>query len=382
MSKRDFSAKEFASRHARVRAAMAQAGIDVLAVIHPANINWLIGARHKAYQEFQCLFVPLEDRPFTMLTRLAEWWEVKRESLCEDVRGWGGREPGDPIAEFKKIIDEKGWSRRRIGLEVPRYYISVREYAAIRDAIGPVVDATRLIETLKWVKSPAELAYIKKAAGFADAAMKALLKAAKPGKTEHQLAAEAYRVMMGLGGDVPASPINLAFGERTAYAHGLPTERKLKRGDYVQVEFGGAYKRYCSTIGRQAVMGKPNKRQKELYDVVREACDACIAEIRDGVPAVTPHRAAKRVIAKAGFDEYRVHTTGYGIAPGFPPVWGESLDMFEGSRDVLKAGMVVSIEPPLFKWDEGLGARIIDNVLVTQKGCKILSKVKRDLIVL
>jgi Xaa-Pro dipeptidase len=121
---------------------------------------------------------------------------------------------------------------------------------------------------------------------------------------------------------------------------------------------------------------------REMYDLVRRASDACIAEIRAGVPAVVPHEAAKRVIADAGCDRYRVHTTGYGLAPGFPPTWGEPLHMLGGSRDILQAGMVVSVEPPVFIGEQRLGARIIDNVLVTDGGAVLLSQYSRDLIVI
>ena len=385
MYKRDFSAAEFATRQARVRAAMAARKLDLLVVIHPANINWLIGARHKSYQQFQCLFIGADASDgLVMLTRLAEQWELQAESLASEVRGWGGREPENPIDAFAAIVREKSWQGRRIGLEVPRYYIGVEEHGAIRAFLGSAIkaDATRLVEELKFVKSPAELRYIGKAVGFADAAMAAFVKAAKPGRTEHQLAGEVYRTMLSAGGDVPASPINIGFGPRSAYGHPLPSERKLRRGDFGQVEYGAAFRRYCTTLGRQVVVGKPNRKQSDLYKVVRESCDAAIAAIRPGVRADVPHEAAKRVIVKAGLEHGRWHLTGYGIAPGFAPVWGESLEMDGGSRDVIAAGMVLSIEPPVFLPKEKLGCRIIDNVLVTAKGCRVLSTYTRDLIVL
>jgi Xaa-Pro dipeptidase len=121
---------------------------------------------------------------------------------------------------------------------------------------------------------------------------------------------------------------------------------------------------------------------RELHDLVRRAADACIAQIRDGVPAVVPHEAAKRVIAGAGLDHGRVHTSGYGLAPGFPPTWGEPMHMLGGSRYTLQAGMVVTVEPPVFLGEERLGARIIDNVLVTRDGGELLSRFSRDLIVI
>ncbi|WP_239510303.1 M24 family metallopeptidase, partial [Enterobacter hormaechei] len=66
----------------------------------------------------------------------------------------------------------------------------------------------------------------------------------------------------------------------------------------------------------------------ELHAIALEAADALIAEIRDGVPALVPHEAAKRVIGREGLDRYRIHTSGYGLAPGFPPSWGEPVNMF------------------------------------------------------
>ncbi|WP_164163080.1 M24 family metallopeptidase, partial [Stenotrophomonas maltophilia] len=77
--------------------------------------------------------------------------------------------------------------------------------------------------------------------------------------------------------------------------------------------------------------------------------------IRDGVPALVPHEAAKRVIGREGLDRYRIHTSGYGLAPGFPPSWGEPVNMFGGATYTLRAGMVVSVEPPIFIGEEGLG---------------------------
>ena len=78
---------------------------------------------------------------------------------------------------------------------------------------------------------------------------------------------------------------------------------------------------------------------------------------------------------------YRMHTTGYGMAPGFPPSWGEGPSVFGGSRDILQAGMVVSVEPNVFLMHEGLGARLIDNVVITETGCELLSVTPQEIAV-
>jgi Xaa-Pro dipeptidase len=382
MSKHDFELAEFETRQRRVREAMEKAGIDLMLVTHPVNINYLIGARHKGYLVFQCLFFTLEPGPLTIMTKLADAWEVEEQSLAEDVRGWGGREPENPIDAFKAIMEEKGFLGRRIGLEVPRFYMSGPEYVGVKEVLGDalVMDGSLLIEELKFAKSPAEIAYIRKAVAIADAAMRTMVDVTREGMTELEIAGEMHRTMMRLGSDAAASPMNLSTGPRTAYGHGMPTDRKLEPGDDINTEYGASYKRYTTTIGRQLCLGKPTARMREIYAIQLEACDACIAAARAGVPAVVPHEATKKVLTDAGMDRYRLHITGYGIAPGFPPSWQESVHMFGGSPYTLEAGMVLSVEPPIFIPEEGIGARVVDNILIKEDGAEILSTFTRDLI--
>jgi Xaa-Pro aminopeptidase len=382
MSKFDFESGEFEDRQRRVREAMEKAGIDLLLVISPVNINYLIGCRAKGYQELQVLFFTLEPGPLTMLTRLSDVAEVAELSLAQDVRGYAGLAPQDPMDVVKEIMTEKGLFRRRIGLEVPYYYLGAHDYVKFKALLGDalVTEATRLIEDLKLVKSPAELAYIRKAASFADAGMETAVKILAEGKTELEVAAEMHRTMMAMGSDAPPSPMNFASGDRSCFSHGMPSERRLRSGDFMHFEYGASYRRYCATIGRQLCLGKPTKRMRELYQVVRDACDAAIAEMRHGVPATKPHEAAQNVIARAGLAEKMVHQTGYGIAPGFPPSWLESIMMLGGSEYLLARGMVLSVEPPVMIREEKLGARIIDNLLVTESGAEILSRFTRDFI--
>jgi Xaa-Pro dipeptidase len=245
-----------------------------------------------------------------------------------------------------------------------------------------VSEPTNLIHDLKLVKSATELEYIRQAARIADSAMEVFAASLAEGRSELEVTGKIYHALLTSGSGLAASPINLVSGERSCFSHGAPTARRLRRGDFGNVEYGSTYRRYTSTIGRQFSIGPPTPRMLELYELVRCAADACIAEIRAGVPAVVPHEAARRVIADAGLDHCRVHTTGYGLAPGFPPTWGEPLHMLGGSRYTLQAGMVVTVEPPVFVGDEYLGARIIDNVLVTTDGAELLSRFSRDLIVI
>jgi Xaa-Pro dipeptidase len=383
MSKHDFPVSEFEERRARVRAAIAAAGLDWLVLIHPVSIHWLTGSDAKSYQEFQCLLLSAEPGPLTVLTREGEAAEFADDALVDRVEVWGGRELYDPIAAFARVAGPLGLTRARVGLEVPAYYLHPRHYLALKALLGValVAEPTDLVHDLKLVKSPAEIIYIRQAARIADDAMDAFAAALAEGETELAVAGAAIATLMARGSALAASPINLVSGERSGFSHGAPTLRRLRRGDSVNVEYGATAHRYTATLGRQFSLGQPSVRLTEVYDVVRRACDACIAEMRDGVPAKVPHLAAKRVIGDAGLDRGRVHTSGYGLAPGFPPSWGEPLHMLAGSPYILRAGMVVSVEPPVFLGDERVGARIIDNVLVTPDGTELLSRFSRDLVV-
>ena len=382
MSKQDFSSEEFAARRACAQEAVAAAGLDWMILFHPVSIRWLTGSDAKSYQEFQCLLLPAGTGPLVVLTRQGEVNEYRDDALVDELHGWGGGEPGDPIAAFADLVHRYGVTGTRVGMEVPGFYLHPLHYGRVKSVLGDslVAEPTNLVHDLSLVKSPQELAYIREAARRADLAMDRFSGAVAEGRSELELAGEVYHALLTAGSGLAASPINLVTGERSCFSHGAPTERRLRRGDYGNIEYGATCRRYTATIGRQFSMGPATPRMRELYELVRGASDALLRELRCGVPAVMPHEAAKRVIAEAGLDAGRVHLSGYGLAPGSPPTWAEPLFLFGGSTSVLKAGMVVTVEPPVFLGDEKLGARLIDNVLITPTGYELLTGFARDLV--
>lgn len=383
MSKHDFTIEEFAERRARVRTAIADAGLDWLVMVHPVSIHWLTGSDAKSYQEFQCLLMSARPGPLVVLTRNGEVNEFRDDALVDELHGYGGGENEDPIAAFGRLAERHGLLASRVGLEVPGFYLHPHHYLRLKSLLGSalVAEPTTLVHDLKLVKSKAELGYVREASRIADLGMTEFARALAPGMSELAIAGRVHGVLMGAGSGLAASPINLVSGERSGFSHGAPTARILRAGDAGNVEYGATFRRYTATIGRQFSLGAPTARHRELMAIVRRACDAQIAAMRDGVPAVVPHEAAKRVIGDAGLEHGRVHLSGYGLGPGFPPSWAEPLHLLADSAYVLKAGMVVTIEPPIFLGEERLGVRIIDNVVITGDGAELLSRFSRDLIV-
>lgn len=382
MARGDFAPEEFQRRLGLVRERMRDRRLHNLVVIHPASIHWLTGSESKSYQEFQCLLVGLsDDAPVVVLARAGESHEFETDARVDEVLGWGGGITEDPIAAFESMARRHGVLGKRVGLEVPGYYLHPYHYQRLHDLIGAehLVDATTLVADLRMIKSPAELDYVREAARLADIGMTAFITDLAGGRTELELAGSVYGALLRAGSGIAASPINLVSGPRSAYSHGAPTERRIASGDFVNVEFGATFKRYTATIGRQFTIGPATARMREIYDVVREASDAMIAKVRDGVAAIEVHEAAQQIIAAAGLEPYRVHLSGYGLGPSFPPSWAEPLHLIDGTPYTLRAGMVITIEPPVFIGREGLGARIIDNLVVTEKGAELLSRSSREL---
>jgi Xaa-Pro dipeptidase len=318
-----------------------------------------------------------------MITREAERAEFLEDALVDELHTWGGSGPENPLAVFATVVDGLGLRKGRVGLDIPSFYLNAHHYRGIVELLDPaaIEDATNLVHALKLVKSPAELTYIREASRIADISIAAFEQNLRSGRSELELAAEIFHVILSAGAGQPATPMNFASGRRAALSHAAPTERRLERGDFGNLEFAVPYRRYMASIGRQFSIGPPTPRMRALYHLVREASDACISEIRDGASVGAPFEAARRVIAKAGLEAYRVHTVGYSVGAAFPPSTGEPFNLGPSSAELLKAGMVLSICPPIFIPEERLGARVVDNVLVTANGAERLSRASNDLIV-
>jgi Xaa-Pro dipeptidase len=397
----DFSLEEFSDRHERVREEMVHRDIDTLVVFNPGNLNYLVGFRGKSYQDFQCLLFPRDEEPLTFIVRYSDVAELERGTLADEVvgyvglegvrsasvasngarRSYAGRDAEDGLQAFRRVVRDARYATGRVGIEAPQYYLSPSDHQAVLAAVGDrAVDATDLVARTRLIKSRAEIELIKRAARITDAAMDATRAAIAVGRSEFEIVGETLRGLLANGSDAPSSPPNFVSGPRSCYAHGGPTERRLEDGDFMHLEFGSSYHRYPCSIGRDFSIGAPSARARELHDIQVAACDAVIAAAKPGASTYEPHEAARRVFADAGVEHGFVHTAGYGLGPGFPPVWGlEPLHFGPGPDVELKPGMVFTVEPPLLLAEEQLGARVIDNIVITEGGCEMLSRCSREI---
>jgi Xaa-Pro aminopeptidase len=233
------------------------------------------------------------------------------------------------------------------------------------------------IERLRWVKEPEELELIREAQRITDAAYDQILPKLAEGVSEREIALELDWSMLRAGAEDVAFESIVAFGENASEPHHSPTERRLRSGELVKLDFGALYEGYHSDMTRTVSFGEPSAELRELYELVRRSQQAGVDAVRSGIEGKDADRASRSVIEEAGYGERFSHGLGHGVG----------LEIHEGptlrsnSDEVLPVGAVVTVEPGVYIPGEA-GVRIEDMVEVTDDGCRVIPTVTKELVVL
>lgn len=272
---------------------------------------------------------------------------------------------------------QKKLGLRRLGFERSRISFSDYDYLKSQRLVTKLVPVTDVIERLRIVKSPAEIATITTAVELNSAALERALGAFQREMTEIDLAAEIEYRMRQLGADGPSFETIVAAGPRTALPHAHPTSTPINGNQLLLIDMGATVAGYASDMTRTMSVGHLPPKARRMYRAVLESQLAAIDTVKAGVPASRVDRAARGVLKQHGLDKLFIHSTGHGLG----------LEIHEGPRigrkgtERLEAGMAITIEPGAYL--EGFGGiRIEDTVVVTGRGCEILTPTKKDLLVL
>ncbi len=249
-------------------------------------------------------------------------------------------------------------------------HLTVKEYLELKDLLPGVAlqPGNGLVEDLRMIKDAAEIPIIRQAMTIGDKAFQHILGFIKPGISEKELALELEFFMRKQGASGIAFDTIMASGPRSALPHGVASERKLQRGDFLTMDFGAIYQGYHSDMTRTVVLGEATNKQHEIYEIVLEAQLAGLAAVKAGVPAREVDETSRRVITERGYGEYFGHGTGHGVGLAIH----ERPRVNTKDDTILQPGMVITIEPGIYLPDWG-GVRIEDSVLVTEQGCEILT---------
>jgi Xaa-Pro aminopeptidase len=195
----------------------------------------------------------------------------------------------------------------------------------------------------------------------------------RPGVRELELAAEIEYRMKRLGASGAAFETIVATGPRSALPHARPSQRKLRRNEFVVVDMGAILGHYCSDLTRTVYLGRPTQRARLWHAAVREAQQAAAAALRPGATAGSIDEAARAVLRKSSLDGLFSHSTGHGLGLEVH----EEPRLGRGGKAILEEGNVVTIEPGVYAAGYG-GIRIEDDYLITGRGAERLTKDCRD----
>lgn len=281
----------------------------------------------------------------------------------------------DPESEIlRRLLRENGVSAVGVQEESLSYAAYIRLQKKLEAEFLP---AQKLTLTLRQRKEPWEVESITAAQRIAERALETVLGMFKEGITERQAAAELEYQMARNGSEGLAFDTICIFGENTSRPHGVPTDRKLKTGDFITMDFGCKVNGYCSDMTRTVAFGSVSGEMKEIYDLVLRAQLAAIDRARAGIPGKEMDAAARDIINGAGYGEYFGHGLGHSVGLYIH----ESPNASPREERILPAGAVITCEPGVYLPGR-FGVRIEDMLLLTEDGNENLTRAPKKLTVL
>ncbi len=265
---------------------------------------------------------------------------------------------------------------RRVGFD--DQYMTVSDYEKYKKSLQcELVPAGKLPKTLRQVKDPEELEALEAAQRIGEKALVEILNDVRPGAAERDIAAKLQYLMLRFGAsDKSFDPI-VVSGPNGSLPHGVPSEKEIRSGEFVTMDFGCVCHGYCSDMTRTVAVGYATDEMRTVYDTVLQAQAAGIAAVRPGVTGKDVDAAARAVIQAAGFGDYFSHSFGHGVGVEIH----EQPNASSLNDKPLPAGAVISAEPGIYIPGK-LGVRIEDVVVVTEDGARNLMKAPKELIVL
>ena len=374
-----FKSAEYDARAARLRARLEEKGLDAIVLAGPESHYWLTGYETTGFHSFPQALIAARDGTRLMVTR-----QLEIENATDNAYGLPAvsyRDDENPGQSVAKGLLDMGLGHATVGVEkkVPWLVTDVYE-ALVRNAPSArFVDASGTVETLRAVKSPAELAYMRKAARAVEAAMRAGLDEVREGASEYRIAAEVHRARIEAESHFIRNPSYIVSGPRSALAHATWIGRTVKKGDVVFFELGANVRHYDAALIRCAVVGRASDDVRRASDASHEALEATIKAIKPGAVAREVHAVAQKSLDARGFGANFDHRVGYGIGIEFL-TWiergGISLDA--GSNQILEPNMTLHLITH-FKVPGRYSIGFSETVRVSETGAEVLTRFPRVL---
>ncbi len=279
------------------------------------------------------------------------------------------------LETIKELLQAK--QIRALGFEAAT--ITYGAYVQLKSTLDGIecIPTARIVENMRMIKDALEVAIIRRAARLADEAFHHILQTLRPGVREREVALELEWFMRKQGATSASFEIIVASGERSALPHGIASERELRSGEFIKLDFGALLDGYCSDLTRTVMLGQPTDKHREMYHLVAKAQQHALDSIKPGMSGQTADAFARDMITAAGYGALFGHGTGH----GFGMEIHEDPRLNNKSQTILEPGMTVTVEPGIYVPEFG-GVRIEDDILITQTGIEILTSSPKSLIII
>lgn len=345
---------------------MKEKNIPQIIISDPIAIYYMIGRKYWGGERLLALYLNINGDHHLVINKLTPI----KEDLGVDIRFYDDIE--DSVAILAEYV-EKG---KPIGVDKtwPAMFL-LRLQKLCPDC--PFENAAIVIDKVRQIKDLQEQKLMIESSRLNDEVMKEVIPWAGRHITEQEYEIKTVEIYKNHGIDkVSFWPI-CAYGRNAADPHHVGDDTRAKKGDCVVLDIGGFYKDYASDMTRTVFVGEVSERQKEIYNIVLEANLRGIAAAKPGNRMKDVDLAARSYIEEMGYGEYFTHRTGHSI--GLED--HEAGDANSINDEIIEVGQCFSVEPGIYLYDEGIGVRIEDLVLITEDGCKVLNNYPKDLIV-
>ena len=394
-----FPPEEYVARRRQVRAAMARDGIDGLLVTGAADVNYLTGYDQiwHSYLNIIGIFLRADEAATLFFDNDGH---IVLQSTTPDIEEVVVMPRGAAVSHVPLVaeaIRARGWAKGRIALQPwcygphPTLLAAIGERLADATAdgaeIAAITDGSTLVEDVRLIKSPREVAVMREAGRVADLAMAAARDALEPGLRETDVDAALTAALMGNGCGYPGIRSMVGSGPRSGAHHGPATHRRLKRGDVVHIDFCASLHRYHVNLSRSFAVGPADPRWHDLMDKAAGCIDAVLEAVTPGDSMARVQEVADAYTDSQGLRSYVWLIGGYTLGIAMPPDW-VGRHRPKPREDVpvpdLEPGIVFNYENQfdVFEgWPGGTGAAYIETFLVTEDGLELLSKLPRTLVI-
>lgn len=385
-----FTVDEFKERLKKTKEKMSEAGIDVLLLTDPANINYLSGYDGWSFYVHQMLIVIIdEEQPFWIGrgqdangAKVTSW--LDESHIIPYTDDYVQSTVKHPMDFVSSILKEIGQGNRTVGVEMDTYYFTAKAFGSLQNGLplASFKDATNLVNYVRIVKSDTEISYMRNAAKIVEKAMRKGIDSIEEGVRECDVVADIYHAQISgtdqFGGDYPSIVPLLPSGERTSTPHLTWTDQPYKAGDPVILELAGCYRRYHSPLARTVFIGEPDPKIKFLSDVVVEGLNATLDAVKPGITCEEVESVWRKTIEKSGF--VKDSRIGYAMGLNYPPDWGEhTASLRQGDKTILQPNMTFHLIPGI--WLDQYGVELSESFRVTESGCEVFANFPRQLFV-